>query len=86
LNAPLHILHLEDDPNDAVLIESTLTAGGIACVITRVESRDDFVAPRETSFASEGRCTISKKCLIFRINLNRMRWRRTPSSRMHGLG
>lgn len=47
MKSPLHILHLEDDPNDAALIESALTAGGIACVITRVERRDDFVAALE---------------------------------------
>jgi signal transduction histidine kinase len=44
MKSPLHILHLEDDPNDAALVQSTLEAGGIACATTRVSSRDDFVA------------------------------------------
>ena len=44
---PLHILHLEDDPNDAALVQSTLAADGIPCAITCVQSRDDFVAALE---------------------------------------
>lgn len=47
MKSPLHILHLEDDPNDAALVQSTLTAGGIDCAIARVENRDDFVAALE---------------------------------------
>jgi len=38
---------LEDDPNDAALIQSTLEAGGIACATTRVQGHDDFVAALE---------------------------------------
>jgi signal transduction histidine kinase len=44
---PLHILHLEDDPNDAALVASTLKAGGIACATTRVETEDEFMAELE---------------------------------------
>jgi signal transduction histidine kinase len=44
---PLCVLHLEDDPNDAALIQSTLTTGGIICAITRVETHDAFVAALE---------------------------------------
>jgi signal transduction histidine kinase len=44
---PLHILHLEDDPKDAALVQSALEAGGIACSITRVETRDDYLAALE---------------------------------------
>jgi sigma-B regulation protein RsbU (phosphoserine phosphatase) len=40
----LHILHLEDDPNDAALIQSNLEAGGVACVTICVQNHDDFVA------------------------------------------
>jgi len=39
----LNILHLEDDPKDAEIIQGVLEAGGINCRITRVETRDDFV-------------------------------------------
>lgn len=28
MKSPLQILHLEDDPNDAALVQSTLAAGG----------------------------------------------------------
>jgi signal transduction histidine kinase len=47
MKSPLHILHLEDDPNDAALIRSTLEAGGIPCATTRVQNRLDFVAALE---------------------------------------
>ena len=44
---PLHILHLEDDPNDAAIVQSTLINEGISCAITCVQNRDDFVAAIE---------------------------------------
>lgn len=44
---PLRILHLEDDPNDAALVQSTLEAEGIICVTNRVQGHDDFVAALE---------------------------------------
>jgi two-component system, cell cycle sensor histidine kinase and response regulator CckA len=47
MNSPLRILHLEDDRNDAALIQSTLKAGGIECVTTRVETEADFVSELE---------------------------------------
>src|ERR1019366_8053539 len=47
MKSPLHVLHLEDDPKDAALVQSTLETAGIACAITRVESRDAFVAALE---------------------------------------
>ena len=47
MKPPLHILHLEDDPNDAALVQSTLEAEGITCAITCVENRDEFVAALE---------------------------------------
>jgi DNA-binding NtrC family response regulator len=47
MKTPLHILHLEDDPSDAALIQATLEAGGIACAVTRVQTHDEFVAALE---------------------------------------
>jgi len=47
LKSPLHILHLEDDPNDAALVCSALEAGGIRCATTCVQTRQDFVAALE---------------------------------------
>jgi signal transduction histidine kinase len=47
MTSPLHILHLEDDPNDAAIVQSILEAEGITCAITCVETRDDFVAALE---------------------------------------
>jgi CheY-like chemotaxis protein len=41
---PLHILHFEDDPKDAALVQSTLEAEGITCAVTWVQDRGDFVA------------------------------------------
>jgi PAS domain S-box-containing protein len=43
----LQILHLEDDPHDAALVQATLEAGGIHCAMKRVQNRDDFVAALE---------------------------------------
>jgi len=47
MKSPLRILHLEDDPRDAVLIQSTLEGEGIACETLCVQSREDFVAALE---------------------------------------
>jgi two-component system, cell cycle sensor histidine kinase and response regulator CckA len=47
MKSPLHILHLEDDPHDAALVQATLQSEGIACETVRVESRDEFVAALE---------------------------------------
>ncbi|HEY2330101.1 MAG TPA: response regulator [Verrucomicrobiae bacterium] len=47
MKKPLHILHLEDNLNDAALIQSALKTGGIACATTRVQNRADFVAALE---------------------------------------
>jgi two-component system, cell cycle sensor histidine kinase and response regulator CckA len=44
VKAPLQILHLEDDPNDASLVEATLEAEGIDCWLTQVRTRVEFVA------------------------------------------
>ena len=38
----MRILHLEDDPKDAELIQATLEGEGIACDITRVDTRAAF--------------------------------------------
>jgi PAS domain S-box-containing protein len=47
MKVPLKILHLEDDPNDALLIQSTLENGGVACTVTRVETSGHFLAVLE---------------------------------------
>src|SRR5271157_718839 len=47
MKSPLHILLLENDPNDAALVQSTLEAGAVACAITCVQNREDFVAALE---------------------------------------
>ena len=47
MKPPFHILHLEDNPNDAKLVQSTLEAGGIACTTTRVQTRDDLISALE---------------------------------------
>ena len=44
MNSDLRILHLEDNPDDAELIELLLSDQGIACAIERVETRHEFVA------------------------------------------
>ena len=47
MKSPLHILHLEDDPYDAELVQSTLEAAGITSRTTWVHNRDGFVAALE---------------------------------------
>jgi len=47
MNSPLRILHLEDDPVDADLINATLAAERIACEMVRVESRNEFLSAVE---------------------------------------
>ena len=38
----ISILHLEDDPNDVELVQARLEEAGLACRITRGETRDEF--------------------------------------------
>ena len=47
MKVPLCILHLEDDPNDAALVQSALEADGIATETTCVQNRGDFLAALE---------------------------------------
>lgn len=42
MNKILHILHLEDDANDAQLLRLKLEEANIRCVITVVQTRDEF--------------------------------------------
>ena len=43
MKTSLGILHLEDNPVDADLIQATIAAAGIVCEILRVDTRSDFV-------------------------------------------
>jgi CheY-like chemotaxis protein len=47
MESPLRILHLEDDPKDAELIQAMVETEGIICHVTRVETQADFVASLE---------------------------------------
>jgi two-component system, cell cycle sensor histidine kinase and response regulator CckA len=42
MKSPLRILHLEDNPADAVLVRELLLAEGIACIFTSVKTREDY--------------------------------------------
>src|SRR4029434_5544035 len=44
---PLRILHLEDNPTDAELIQAILETEGIICDVTRVDTQADFFASLE---------------------------------------
>jgi PAS domain S-box-containing protein len=44
VDSSLRVLHLEDDRNDADIVRGLLESEGIACLVTRVETRDDFIA------------------------------------------
>jgi len=47
---PLQIIHLEDDPNDKLIVRATLEQQGVHCEVIDVTTRDEFVAAlgRET--------------------------------------
>ena len=47
MSTRLHILHLEDNPYDATLIQQSLKADGIFSEVLRVDSRADFVQALE---------------------------------------
>ncbi len=44
MSRSLHILHLEDNPNDAELVRYALEAGGVSCVIEWVTDKSSFCA------------------------------------------
>jgi CheY-like chemotaxis protein len=47
VKAPLRILYLEDDPNDAELVQAMLEGEDVACQVTLVDTRIDFLASLE---------------------------------------
>src|SRR5262245_17313749 len=47
MTSPLRVLHLEDNANDAELIQAALEGEGIVSDVTRVETRVDFLATLE---------------------------------------
>ncbi len=44
MSGVLRILHLEDDPRDAELVEATLAEEGIDCEVRVVDGREEFIA------------------------------------------
>jgi signal transduction histidine kinase len=44
MTTPLRVLYLEDEPDDAELVQETLAADGLACDVVRVETRAAFAA------------------------------------------
>jgi DNA-binding NtrC family response regulator len=49
MESKLRVLHLEDDPRDAELVQETLAIDGILCDVTRVETEPDFITSLEQS-------------------------------------
>jgi len=47
MRAPIHILHLEDDPNEAKLVESILEIEASPCLVTHVQGQAEFIATLE---------------------------------------
>jgi two-component system cell cycle sensor histidine kinase/response regulator CckA len=47
MDRTLHILHIEDDPRDAELVEATLLAGDVRCEVRRVETREQYESALE---------------------------------------
>jgi signal transduction histidine kinase len=51
MKVPLRILHLEDNSVDGQVVERMLAAGGVACSISRIAGRDDYMkAVKEGGF------------------------------------
>ncbi len=44
---PLRILHLEDEPKDALLVQATLEGDGLVCELESVKTRAEFLAALE---------------------------------------
>ena len=44
MTSPLRILLLEDNPDDAELIQELLDADNVVCELTRVQTRAEFMA------------------------------------------
>ena len=44
MGTALHILHLEDNPDDQELVRLTLVKEGMSCELACVEAHDDFLA------------------------------------------
>jgi signal transduction histidine kinase len=47
MKAILRIVYLEDDPRDAELVQEILSADGLECALTRVETETDFTSTLE---------------------------------------
>ncbi|MCI0537180.1 MAG: PAS domain S-box protein [Verrucomicrobiales bacterium] len=47
MKTKLNILHLEDNPDDAIIIQALLGQDGFGCEMNRVQTRDQFVAALE---------------------------------------
>jgi PAS domain S-box-containing protein len=47
MKTPLRILHLEDNPKDAELVQATLQAEGFVCEVVLVQTREDYLAAAE---------------------------------------
>src|SRR5439155_10677762 len=44
---PLQIVHLEDDPNDKLIVRATLKQQGVHCEVASVSTKDEFVRALE---------------------------------------
>ncbi|MFW9924356.1 MAG: response regulator [Candidatus Thorarchaeota archaeon] len=44
MKLPLKILHLEDNKNDAELVEATLLMNNVECEIFNVDNKEDFIS------------------------------------------
>jgi PAS domain S-box-containing protein len=47
MKSSLRVLHLEDDPSDAELVQEKLASNGVTSLVTRVETEADFIASLE---------------------------------------
>ena len=63
MNRHLRILHLEDDPGDAELVQATLADEGIDFEALVVLTREDFAAHLEQGAIRPYSCRLCAACL-----------------------
>jgi len=49
MKKPLHVIHIEDSPEDCELIRHMLQAAGIGCEVVRIETREQFTKALQES-------------------------------------
>jgi hypothetical protein len=63
MKSPLHILRLDDNPNDAQLVERTLATGRLPCSLTRVATRAEYMEALDDKIIQNFPLTANRACV-----------------------